>query len=112
VHPRFLTPANSIVVFGVVSFLLAALGTFVFLAATTILSRLLMYILVCAAVPRLRARLSPQGGFVLPGGQLVPILGIAASISLLIEVSRASLLLTAVFVLVGSGLYGLTRRQT
>jgi amino acid transporter len=36
VHPRFLTPANSIVVFGVVSFLLAALGTFVFLAATTI----------------------------------------------------------------------------
>ena len=112
VHPRFLTPANSIVVFGVVSFLLAALGTFIFLAATTILSRLLMYILVCAAVPRLRARFSPQGGFVLPGGQLVPILGIAASISLLIEVSRASLLLTAGFVLVGSGLYELTRRQT
>ena len=112
VHPRFLTPANSIVVFGVVSFLLAVLGTFIFLAATTILSRLLMYILVCAAVPRLRARLSPQGGFILPGGQLVPILGIAASTSLLIEVSRASLLLTAVFVLVGSGLYGLTRRQT
>jgi hypothetical protein len=42
----------------------------------------------------------------------VPILAIAASISLLIGVRPASLLVTAVFVLVGSGLYGLARRQT
>ena len=86
VHPRFLTPANSIVVVRRRVVPAGGLGTFIFLAATATLWRLLMYILVCAAVPRLRARLSPRGGFVLPGGQLVPILAIAASISLLIGV--------------------------
>lgn len=109
VHPRFLTPANSIVFQGAVSFLIAAFGSFIWLAAATVLSRLLLYILTCATVPVLRPRHAAPGRFVLPLGYLVPLLGILASCWLMLQVSRASFVLTGGFVIVGSGLYGLER---
>jgi len=109
VHPRFLTPANSIVFQGVVSFLIAAFGSFIWLAAATVLARLLLYILTCATVPVLRPRHAGPGRFVLPLGYLIPLLGILASVWLMLQVSRASFVLTGVLVIVGSGLYGLER---
>ena len=54
VHSRYLTPANSVVFFGIAAFLLAAFGSFKVLAAMTVLSRLFLYGMSCAAIPKLR----------------------------------------------------------
>jgi amino acid transporter len=109
VHPRFLTPANSIVFYGLLSFALAVFGSFVWLAASSVVSRLLLYILTCAAVPQLRPRYRGGEGFVLPLGPLVPALGIAACGWLMLQVSLRSALLTGAFLVAGTLLYGLAR---
>jgi amino acid transporter len=111
VHEKLRTPANSIIFFGLLSFLLAIFGSFVWLAATSVFSRVLVYMLTCAAVPRLRARYSVNGGFVLPGGYLIPILGIGTSAWLMLQVSKDSFLFTMLLILVGSGFYIVARHQ-
>ena len=109
VHPRFLTPANSIVFYGALSFAMAAFGSFLWLAAASVLTRLLLYILTCAAVPTLRARGIGRPGFTLPLGPLFPVLGIAACLWLLLGVNREAMVLTVAFVLGGTGLYAFQR---
>ena len=109
VHPRFLTPANSIMVYGAISFVMAVFGSFVWLAASSVVSRLLLYTLTCAAVPLLRPRYRGMGGFVLPLGYLVPLLGIVACGWLMLQVSQKSAVLTAAFLVIGTGLYALAR---
>lgn len=111
VHARFRTPANSIIFYGVLSFLLAVFGTFIWLAAATVLTRLLMYAISCASIPVLRPRHADRERFVLPFGYLIPALGITACAWLLMQVSLDSVLLTAAFVVVGTVFYWLARRQ-
>ncbi len=111
VHPKFLTPANSIMVYGAISFAMAVFGSFVWLAASSVVTRLLLYSLTCAAVPVLRPRHRALGGFVLPLGYLVPVLGIVACGWLMIQVSQKSAVLTVVFLVIGTGLYALARRR-
>ncbi|MBB6324898.1 amino acid transporter [Algoriphagus iocasae] len=110
VNEKFLTPANSILFFGVSAFTLSAFGTFTFLAAMTVLSRLFLFIMSCAAIPVLRPRFKKDSPFILRGGYLIPILGIAACLWLMIQVSWTSVWLTAVLILIGTGLYWLGKR--
>ena len=112
VHPKFLTPANSIVFYGLLAFLLAIFGSFIWLVATVVFSRLIIYVLTCAAVPRLRRTNSSLQGFVLPGGYLFPLLGVAACGWLAMQVGADSFILTALCVVVGSVLYAVARRQS
>lgn len=111
VHERFLTPANSVIFFGVAAFLLAAFGSFTALAAMTVLSRLLLYGMSCAAIPRLRDQFRGEGRFILRGGYLIPILGILACIWLLFQVSSLSIWMTAFFVGLGSLLFWIGKKQ-
>ena len=111
VHSRFLTPANSVVFFGVAAFLLAAFGSFTVLAAMTVLSRLFLYGMSCAAIPKLRPQFRGAGRFILKGGYLIPILGIAACLWLMMQVSERSIWMTAIFVGIGSFLYWIGKRQ-
>lgn len=111
VQPRFLTPANSIVFFGVLALILTLYGSFLWLAAATVVSRLLLYGLTCAAVPVLRPKLANNSSFILPLGYTVPALGIAACIWLALQVSMSSVLATALFVLLGTALYFVARWQ-
>uniref|UniRef100_A0A486XT60 Amino acid permease n=1 Tax=Rheinheimera sp. BAL341 TaxID=1708203 RepID=A0A486XT60_9GAMM len=111
VQPRFLTPANSIVFFGVLALILTLYGSFLWLAAATVVSRLLLYGLTCAAVPVLRPKLANKSSFILPLGYTVPALGITACIWLALQVSMSSVLATALFVLLGTALYFVARWQ-
>ena len=112
VHSRFLTPANSVVFFGVAAFLLAAFGSFTVLAAMTVLSRLFLYGMSCAAIPKLRPQFRGEGRFILKGGYLIPILGIAACVWLMLQVSERSIWMTSIFVGIGSILYWVGKRQS
>jgi amino acid transporter len=110
VHPKFLTPANSVIFFGISAFLLSAFGSFTVLAAMTVLSRLFLYIMSCAAIPRLRSQFVGEGRFILKGGYTVPVLGILACLWLMMQVSERSIWMTALFIAIGSGLYWLGRK--
>jgi amino acid transporter len=111
VQPRFLTPANSIVFFGILALLLTLYGSFLWLAAATVVSRLLLYGLTCAAVPVLRPKLADSASFVLPFGYSIPLLGFAACIWLATQVSLSSVLATSLFVLLGTALYFMAQWQ-
>lgn len=111
VHPKFLTPTNSVILFGVLAFAFAALGSFTYLAAMTVLSRLLLFIISCGAIPVLRPKFKDNSPFVLKGGYLIPFLGILASIWLILQVSLSSIWLTVLFIVIGTGLYLLSRKK-
>ncbi len=112
VHPRFLTPANSTVLFGSLAFVLAVYGSFIWLAAAAVVSRLFVYAVISVSIPRLRKRHADREGFVLPGGYAVPALAIAACAWLLLQVSRNSLLAAALAMVLGSILYAVARRRS
>ncbi|MCS5490076.1 APC family permease [Algoriphagus limi] len=111
VHNKFLTPANSVLFFGIAAFILAAMGSFRTLAAMTVLSRLFLFIMTCAAVPALRPKFKAPNRFILKGGYTIPILGILACIWLMFQVSWTSVWMTAIFVGIGTGLYWIGKRQ-
>jgi amino acid transporter len=111
VHTRYLTPANSVIFFGVAAFLLAAFGSFTVLAAMTVLSRLFLYGMSCAAIPKLRPQFRGEGRFILKGGYAIPVLGIAACVWLMLQVSERSIWMTAIFVGIGSLLFWIGKKQ-
>ncbi len=110
VNPRFNTPANSILFFGICAFTGAALGSFTFLAAMTVLARLFLYIMSCAAIPVLRPGHRKPGRFINRGGYTIPVLGIVACFWLMWQVSFTSVWMTAAFVAGGSLLFLVARR--
>ncbi len=111
VHSRYLTPANSVVFFGIAAFLLAAFGSFKVLATMTVLSRLFLYGMSCAAIPKLRPQFRGEGRFILKGGYLIPVLGIGACLWLMLLVSSQSIWMTAIFVGIGTLLFWIGKKQ-
>jgi amino acid transporter len=111
VHPRFRTPANAILFQSAVALPLALSGTFVGLAALSVIARLATYIGTAAAVPVLRKRsdLAPAG-FVLPGGPVIPIAACLVSASLAASAGPRNLIAGAIALVVGLGIYALRRR--
>lgn len=108
VHPRFLTPAHAIWFFGLFALLLASLGSFLYLAAATVLIRALLYGMCCAALPVLR-RQHPSP-LQLPLAGLIPILALAVCLWLASQVSSLSVWLTLALMALGLGLALLAKR--
>ena len=104
---RWGTPANSIVLFGLGALLFALSGTFVALAISGTLARLIVYIASIGALPRLR-RLAGLKAFTLP-------LGVAALIALSLciwasfQSSREQWTLIAAFLGAGTMLFFLAQ---
>lgn len=86
VHPRFHTPHVAIAFYAGVACVLALTGAFQPLAVFASVSLLLVYLVVCAAALKLRfTRSRPPGAFRAPGGPLVPVLGVATVLWLLVQ---------------------------
>jgi amino acid transporter len=86
VHPRFHTPHVAIVAYAGLGCLFAVTGAFQPLAVLASVSLLLVYLVVClAALTLRRTRSRPPGAFRAPGGPLVPLLGIATCLWLLVQ---------------------------
>ena len=106
IHPRFRTPWVAVVLFTAATLALALSGTFAALAALNAIARLLYSITTCAAVPVLRRRFpSVQRMFTLPGGWLLPALGIVASVVLLSGITPTQALIGGVGLLCGALIY-------
>ncbi|WP_208930582.1 APC family permease [Rheinheimera sp. F8] len=102
VHPRFLTPAHAIWFFGGLALLLASLGSFLYLAAATVLIRALLYGLCCAALPVLRRQ--QQSPLQLPLATPLPWLACIVCLWLASQVSSTSVWLTAALIALGLAL--------
>jgi basic amino acid/polyamine antiporter, APA family len=76
VHPKFRTPHVSIVVFALLSWVLALFGSFTWNVTLSAVSRLFYYGAVCIAVPVLRRKQPTAAWFRLPGGYGLPVLGV------------------------------------
>lgn len=112
VHPRFHTPAASIVAFSLLVFALSVYGSFIWLAAMSALVRVLIYMTCIAAMPRLRRHHGKQPGrFRIPGGWSVPAMAFVVSALLLFQVQWQSVLVTLAFLMMGAVLFLCSKRQ-
>ena len=111
VPARFGTPAVSIVVFGTVAFLLAAAGSFVWLASLSVLTRVLIYVGCIAALPGLRQHPTQSAQVLrLPGGLVIPGIAVLICLALLTQVRPMGYVATGAMLAVGTVLYALARR--
>ncbi len=110
VHPRFRTPAAAVVTQTVIALPLALSGSFVGLAALSVVARLGSYLGTAAAVPMLRRKLPARpGAFRLPGGPAIPIAAALLCIVFAASATPGDLLAGAVALVVGVGIYALRR---
>jgi len=108
IHRTHQTPWFSILFYGTAAFILAATGSFVWLAVISVFTRLLIYMTCIASMPRVRARTSETNGrFKLPAGLTLPIIAFLICIALLTQVTRNSILATLALLAVGTALYAL-----
>jgi APA family basic amino acid/polyamine antiporter len=97
IHPRFRTPYFSIIVYAVLVWAFALLGSFTWNVTLSAVARLLYYGAVCAAVPVLRRKQPGAAAFRLAGGPVVPAFGVLVCLALLTRVDFSkSLILIAV----------------
>jgi len=113
VHPRYHTPAIAIGGYAVLSFAMAASGSFRQLAIMSSSGTLIVYLISCLAVLRLRKRGIALAGkpFRAPGGVLVPIAAAAIIVWLLSTLTWPELATTAGLAIVSGLTYGLLQRR-
>jgi APA family basic amino acid/polyamine antiporter len=112
VHPRFRTPWKSTIVTGVLVGVMAAFIPLGILAELVNIGTLLAFVIVCAAVPIMRA-LQPQASrpFRCPWVPLVPLLGVAFCLLLMFSLPPANWLRLALWMLLGMLIYFLYGRR-
>jgi amino acid transporter len=96
IHPRYRTPYLSIVVYAVLVFVFAALGTFQWNAVLSAVSRLTVYGAMAVAVPILRRRRDDKARFQLPCPYFFAGFGLVFSALLLTQMHRGE------FIVVGT----------
>lgn len=105
-HPRHGTPAVAILTYSATAFALALSGTFRELVVLTTSGTLILYLMCCIGVLRMRSRNIAMAGppFVVPGGPLVPLAASALILALLWTLTWRELL-TAIGVVAISAVF-------
>ena len=111
VHPRWRTPHVAIAAQASLAFAAALSGTFVQLVLLSVMARTAMYMSTAAAVPVLRRRCPRTADTIrLPGGPTIPIAALALCLVFLASAEALNLILGAVALVIGAGVYALRRR--
>ena len=114
VHPRFATPANSVLLLGGLCLVFALSGTFAFLAAASSLTRLIAYGLCIAALPAIRRNASEEqiaASYKLKGGYLIPAIAFGLCVWIGTHASLNAWLVTGALLILGLALYGFAQKQ-
>ena len=107
VHPRFLTPFNAILFYGVVAILFGLWEGFEVLAVAGTLVRLVTYIVTSLALPVIEKR---EGGIV-PFHLFCVVFAVASSLFIATQAQLQAWLVLGGFVVVGTLLYFIAARQ-
>ncbi len=108
VHPNWRTPYVAIIAYAVVAWLLAVTGTFKYLLAIFVISRMLAYGSTAAALIVLRRREGPAPVQV-PGGIAIAVLSLAACVALLFTASRQAVRDVVIVILIGFAIRAVVR---
>jgi len=101
IHPRFLTPANSILFYGGAAALFSLTGGFAALAAASTLTRILTYVISAAALPVIEKR---EGGLNL-WHLLVAVLALVSSFWIASHANAQAWMTFGALIAVGTLLY-------
>jgi amino acid transporter len=101
VHARFRTPYFSIAAFALLIWIFALFGSFSWNVTLSAVARLVYYGAVCAAVPVLRKKQPGAATFRVPGGMLLPALGVVICVVLLTGVDFTKSLILVATIVVG-----------
>lgn len=113
IHPRFATPANAIITFSVIAFVVAVSGGFRQLAVIVSASLLLLYIGVVLATIKLRftKNVDKSGTFKIPGGLTVPVAALVALCCFIVQLKLKEITGIIIFISVLSTIYLLRAMQ-
>ena len=107
IHPRFRTPSVAVIFFAVLIVIVALVWDFMGSLAISVIARLLIYLLVCGALIRLRQK-SPEGDyFRLRFGIPLAVIGMVATIWLLSGTQIAEIRDMALWTVLGFVIFGL-----
>ena len=104
IHRTLETPANSIVFLAVLAAAMAVTGSFVFLAVVSVLSRLFVYAVTIAALPR-----APQQRLITPFHWASGVIGIAVCIWAAAQADAKAWLTLGALAVAGLALFGASR---
>ena len=107
VHAKFHTPATAIIITSLVALALALFGDFVTLAASSAVSRLLVYAGTCASVLVLRRQ--GRAAFTIPGGPVVPVVALVISLAILGGATSLQLQVGGYALMAGAVLFAVAR---
>jgi len=107
VHAKFHTPATAIIITSLVALALALFGDFVTLAASSAVSRLLVYAGTCASVLVLRRQ--GRAAFTIPGGPVVPVVALVISLAILGGATSLQLQVGGYALVAGAVLFAVAR---
>ncbi len=111
VHRAFRTPHVAIIVYALLSWILAITGAFKYLLAIFVIARMLVYGSTAAALVVLRRREGPAP-VAIPGGTVVSVLALAACLALVATQSWQAVRDVAIVMIVGFVIRALVRRRT
>lgn len=113
VHPRFATPANAIITYSAVAFVVAVSGGFKQLALIVSATVLLIYAGVILATIKFRitGRANKQGTFKIPGGLTVHIAALLAVALFIVQLELKEIIGLSIFLCVLSMIYFLRSAQ-
>jgi amino acid transporter len=112
VHAKFHTPHVAIIIYATLVFAFTISGAFRPLALLATISQLLIYLVVCLGVLRLRrVRGRVSGAFRTPGGPIVPVVGAAAVLWLLSHSTAAEVAAVAILLMAATTYYAIRTRQ-
>jgi amino acid transporter len=113
VHPRYRTPYVAVVLSGVLVLALTLSSSFVYLLTVSTISRLLVFAVTCASLPKLRQMAAvPAARFVLPGGLLSPCAAVTMIAWLLVSSSWIESRDVTILILLGSLVYAVAKRRS
>jgi basic amino acid/polyamine antiporter, APA family len=111
IHPRFRTPYVSVVVFALLVWGFALFGNFAWNVTLSAVARLFYYGAVCAAVPALRRKQPQAARLRVPGGPLLPALGVLICLALLTRVDFSKSLIVLATLLVATANWLVVRHR-
>ncbi|MGB7968847.1 MAG: amino acid permease [Methanobacterium sp.] len=109
VHPKYETPYVSLIIQGIVTFLLAVLGTISQLIILSVFTLLFCYLLTCVSVFPLRKKYN-TGGFKLPW--IVPVLGVIVAIYIMSQCAPNQILIGGILIILGIPVYAIFAPRT
>ena len=112
IHPKYASPANSVLFFGGIALVVALSGTFAKLAIASTLTRMIVYSVSIAALPIIKKQADPEvsaNAFKLPGGYAIPVLALGLCVWMATYSSVESWKFVGLLLIVGLILFGIEK---